>query len=137
MKKLPWSTILLFRADSFLVEAIDVLLIKGRDALTSFVILEYDRRYGSTLYVQGGRHNVFRRKLTPPSPSLSTIDRYQKPSLTALLWKFVTTNKLSTCFSPSLANSKGKQYSVWGMTLCFCCFSLTRYSTVKSNSTKF
>ena len=49
MKKLPWSTILLFRADSFLVEAIDVLLIKGRDALASFVILEYDRRYGSTV----------------------------------------------------------------------------------------
>ena len=29
------------------------------------------------------------------------------------------------------------QYSVWGMTLRFCCFSLTWYSTVKSNSTKF
>ena len=68
MKKLPWSTILLFRADSFLVEAIEVLLIKGRDALASFVILEYDRRYGSTLYVQGGRHDVFRQKLTPPPP---------------------------------------------------------------------
>ena len=29
MKKLPWSTILLFRADSFLVEAIDVLSNQG------------------------------------------------------------------------------------------------------------
>ena len=75
--------------------------------------------------------------IDPPPPSLSTIDRNQKPSLAALPWKFVTTNKISTCFSPGLATSKGKQYSVWGMTLCFCCFSLTRYSTVKSNSTKF
>ena len=65
--------------------------------------------------------------LTPPSPSLSTIDRNQKPSLAALPWKFVTTNKISTYFSPGLASSKGKQYSVWGMTLCFCCFSLTRF----------
>ena len=66
MKKLPWSTILLFRADSFLVEAIDVLLIKGRDALTSFVILEYDRRQRSTLYVQGGRHDVSLHWPPPP-----------------------------------------------------------------------
>ena len=65
-----------------------------------------------TWHVQGSRHNVFLQKLTPPSPSLSTIDRNQKPSLAALPWKFVTTNKLSTCFSPSLATSKGKQYSV-------------------------
>ena len=92
MKKLPWSTILLFSADSFLVEPIDVLLFKGRYALTSFVILEYDRRQRSTLHVQGDRHNVFPQLLTPPSPSLSTIERNQKPSLAALPWKFVTTN---------------------------------------------
>ena len=53
VKKLPYSTILLFSADCFLVEAIDVLLFDGRDALTSIVILEYDKRQRSTLHVQG------------------------------------------------------------------------------------
>ena len=69
-----------------------VLQFKGRNAHTSFVILEYDRRQRSTSYVQGGRHDVFLSRLVtsktyPPSPSLSTIDRYQKPSLAALPWK--------------------------------------------------
>ena len=141
VKKLPQLTILLFSANFFLVEAIDVLRFKRRDTLTSFVDKRQKRqkRQKSKSYVQGGRHVIFLPrlvKMTPPSPLLSTIDCQQKP-LTALLWKFVTTNQLSTCFSLSLATSKSRQYSVWGMTLRFCCFSLTWYSTVKSNSTKF
>ena len=46
VKKLLLSTILLFSADCLLVEATDVLLFDGRDALTSFVILEYDKSRG-------------------------------------------------------------------------------------------
>ena len=63
VKKLLLSTILLFSADCLLVEATDVLLFDGRDALTSFVILEYDKRQRGTLYVQGGRHDVFMPRL--------------------------------------------------------------------------
>ena len=96
MKKLPWSTILLLSADSFLVEAIDVLQFKGRDALTTLVIsdyVHYEIRQRSTSYVQGGRHEVFLPRLvtskTDPSlPLASTMNGYQKPSLAVGLSRF-------------------------------------------------
>ena len=59
-----------------------VLQFKGRNAHTSFVILEYDRRQRSTSYVQGGRHDVFLPRLVtskngpsipPPRCQLLTV----------------------------------------------------------------
>ena len=55
-----------------------VLQFKGRNAHTSFVILEYDRRQRSTSYVQGGRHDVFLPRLVTSKtyPSLPLAVNY-------------------------------------------------------------
>ena len=86
VKKLPYSTILLFSADCLLVEAIDVLLFDGRDALCYLGIRQKAKEY---IACSRGRHDVF-------MPRLVTSKTYPSLPLAVNNWPLSKTFSCNT-----------------------------------------